>query len=301
SGGALQNAVTTGDAVDLFYFDSWLPSYYEVTTTLKMLTGGAQQNAFILSDYVSPTDFKYAGLDAKAKLLRIGQRTAAGWIDKATLSNNVQPNSNFSPLLAVNGTTATLTLGKATLSYTFTDPLNDGLIAVGTTNAVATFTALTVQKLPRVFTYSVTEDFADGVADKSTPLTGTWTTTSGSSGRYAGTPGAAAAAVSARPLNVEPLSYVEDSATVRANANGTAAGLAFALTDANNFLYAAVVAGTNQVVLGHCSGGVWYTDAVASAPITAGTDYTLLVALDKLNVNVVLNGRSVTQFTYNFL
>ena len=65
-----------------------------------------------------------------------------------------------------------------------------------------------------------------------------------------------------------------------------------------------IVAGTNQVVLGHRSNGNWYVDAVASTTILAGTDYTLLVALTDVTtntVNVVLNGKSVLSFSYNFL
>ena len=56
--------------------------------------------------------------------------------------------------------------------------------------------------------------------------------------------------------------------------------------------------------MGHRSNGVWYVDAVASATITAGTNYTLLVALTETttnNVNVVLNGNSVLSFNYNIL
>ena len=41
-----------------------------------------------------------------------------------------------------------------------------------------------MQRAPIAFTYSVLEDFSDGVADKFTPQTGTWTTTSGGSGTY---------------------------------------------------------------------------------------------------------------------
>jgi hypothetical protein len=103
---------------------------------------------------------------------------------------------------------------------------------------------------------------------------------------------------------VAPLSYVEFSATVNAAASGTSAGLAFDYTSANDFLYAAVVAGTNQVVLGHVSLGKWYVDATASATITPGRTYSLLVALNEetsSNVTVVLNGNSVLSYTYNYL
>src|SRR5262249_38051860 len=51
----------------------------------------------------------------------------------------------------------------------------------------------------------------------------------------------------------------------------------------------------------------WFVDAVATKTIAAGTDYTLLVALDSApdaagtlpTVNVVLNGSSVLSMTYN--
>ena len=58
------------------------------------------------------------------------------------------------------------------------------------------------------------------------------------------------------------------------------------------------------MVLGHRSNGNWYVDAVANSTISAGTDYSLLVALTEEttnSVNVVLNGKSVLSFTYNFL
>ena len=67
------------------------------------------------------------------------------------------------------------------------------------------------------------------------------------------------------------------------------------------------MAGTNQVVLGHRTAAGWFVDAVATRTITAGTDYTLLVALDNSpeaggdpTVNVVLNGQSAVGFAYHF-
>jgi len=161
-----------------------------------------------------------------------------------------------------------------------------------------------VQKLPVAFTYSAVEDLSDGVADKFTVQTGTWTTTSGTTGRYTAVPPASDAALSTRPLAVAALSYVEFSATVNASAAGVTAGLAFDVTSANDFLYAGVIAGTNQVVLGHRSNGVWYVDATANATINAGSDYTLMVAISEQttgNVTVVLNGASVLSFGYTYL
>jgi len=104
------------------------------------------------------------------------------------------------------------------------------------------------------------------------------------------------------PFVVAPLSYVEYSGTVRANTNGTTAGLVFGYHDSNNFLYAGIVAGSNQVVIGHRGGGVFITDFVSSKVTTAAnTDYNMMVALDKNNVSVVLNGTTIASYSYNFL
>lgn len=303
SGGAYQNSTTsgTGDNISLFDLNTWLPSYYEVTATAKV-TGGTRSDAFIIFDYHSATDFKFAGMDVANNQLVIGQRSEAGWTNLATLTvKGLGLNKNNSFMLAANGATATVSLGTYALSYRFAAPLNTGLTGVGTNNSLASFTAYAVQQLPINYTYAVLEDFSDGVANAFTPATGTWTTTSGTTGRYTAVPPAGDAAVTLRPLSVAPLSYVEYSATVNVATSGGRAGLVFDSTSSGNFLYAAIVAGTNQVVLGHRSNGVWTVDATANVTINAGSDYTLMVALVEgttNTVNVVLNGKSVTSFTY---
>jgi hypothetical protein len=298
-------AATGGDAVSLFDFDQWLPSYYEFQATLKMTSGGTQQNAFLIFDYQSPTNFKYAGLDASNDLLRIGQRTSAGWIDSATLSYNAKINSQYNPFLAVNGTVATLTVGNATLSYTFRNSLNTGLLGIGVQSAVATFTWVQVQQLPHTFTYQITPTISNSGLQGFTVQSGQWSVASGAT-RYILTPPTGGPALSTRPLNVEASSYVEYQATVNAAANGNWAGLLFGYSGATDFLFAAVVPGSNQVILGHRNPSGWFTDAVSTQTISAGKDYTLLLALDSApvggglpNVTVVLNGTSVLSLNYN--
>ena len=197
-----------------------------------------------------------------------------------------------------------MTFGTFALSYAFTGPLNTGLLGLGTNNSLVAFTSYVVQKLPVSFTYSALQDFSGTVANPFVAQTGTWNATTGTTGRYAAFPPSGDAAVATRRFSVEPLSYVEYSATVNAAKSGTTAGLTFAQTSSNDFLYAGIVAGSNQVVLGHRSNGVWTVDATASVTIAVGTDYTLLVALVEgttNTVNVVLNGKSVTSFSYNLL
>jgi hypothetical protein len=298
-------STVSGDNVSLFDLNTWLPTYYEVPVTVKVNPGGANLNSYVIFDYQDPSNFKYAGIDVLNNRLEIGQRSTTGWTDVATLSvKGLGQNKQTAFMLTVNFETATVSFNGNTLSYTFSAPLNLGALGLGTNSSLTSFTSYAVQKLPVSFTYSVLEDFSDGVANNFTPQTGSWTTTSGTTGRYYAVPPSNDAALSTRPLAVAPLSYVEYSATVNAANAGVTAGLTFATTSTNDFLYVGIVAGTNQVVLGHRSNGNWYVDATASATITAGTDYSLLVALTDVTtntVNVVLNGVSVLSFAYNFL
>src|SRR5262249_24933630 len=137
-----------------------------------------QTNAYLIFDYQSATNFKYAGLDQAAGLLRIGQRTATGWVDMATLRVKLT-GSNFTPKLTANGPTATLTVGTSTLSYRFSANLNTGLLALGVHNGSGSFTSLTVQILPRVFTYQITDNFASSPDPNFTPQSGTWAVSGG--------------------------------------------------------------------------------------------------------------------------
>ncbi|UVO40540.1 hypothetical protein KUL72_23840 [Bradyrhizobium arachidis] len=295
----------SGDNISLFDLDAWLPTYYEVPVTLKVGSGGPSQNSCVIFDYQAPDNFKYAGIDVTHNTIEIGQRSASGWMDLATLSvKGLGANKQTAFMLTANFATATVTFNGNSLSYTFAGPLNTGMLGLGTNNSSTNFTSYAVQRLPFAPTYAVLEDLSDGVANNFAAQTGTWTTTSGTSGRYFAVPPANDAALSTRQLAVAPLSYVEYSATVNASKAGTSAGLTFATTSTNDFLYAGIIAGTNQVVLGHRSNGNWYVDAVASTTITAGTDYNLFVALSEgvvNNVNVVLNGKSVLSFNYNYL
>ena len=70
------------DAAAVYYVDQYLPTYYEVRASVSVTkpTGGWKGNAYLLFDYFSPTDFKFAGLDDSVNKVVLGHRTAAGWI-----------------------------------------------------------------------------------------------------------------------------------------------------------------------------------------------------------------------------
>src|SRR5262249_52485431 len=191
--------------------------------------------------------------------------------------------TQFSPLLAVNGSTATLSLGSLSLSYTFSNSLNTGDLGIGVSSGTATFSTIQVQQLPHIFTYQINPTISSTGLSGFTVQAGTATVTSTAT-RSPLTPPVGGPALSTRALNVQASSYVEFQATVNAAANGTWAGLVFAYSSSGDFLFAAVVPGTNQVILGHRNAAGWFTDAVASTTIAAGKDYTLLLALDSAPV-----------------
>ena len=71
-----------GDAVSVFYVDSYLPNYFEIQATINAAKplAGYQSNAYLIFDYVSPTDFKFAGVNISTNKIEMGYRTADGWL-----------------------------------------------------------------------------------------------------------------------------------------------------------------------------------------------------------------------------
>ncbi len=291
------SAPASSDGVSLLYLNQWQPSYMEYLVHLKMTGSGAKQDGYLIFDYQNKMDFKYAGIDLKAGLLRIGHRTAAGWIDSATLSYSGSLASNYDFKLVLNGATAQLFLGTTTLSYTFTNTLNTGMLGVGVDSAVTSFSSVTVQFVPRTSVYTLSGNFSSGVATNFTPQSGQWLV---ANSKYTGTPGTGIA-ITTRPLIVAPWSYVQYQSGVNLAASGGIGGLIFGYNSPVQFLFAEIVAGTNQVVLGHVTAAGWFSDAVSTQTIAAGSTYTLMAAIDQQTVTVVLNGVSVVAYTYNFL
>ena len=69
------------DAVSVFYVDSYLPSYFEIEATINAgkPTAGLKSNSYLIFDYQSPTDFKFAGINVSIDKLQMGHRDAEGW------------------------------------------------------------------------------------------------------------------------------------------------------------------------------------------------------------------------------
>ena len=83
SGGVLEVAAESQgqDAAAVWYTDAYLPIFYEIHARVLMekATGGWKANAYVIFDYFSPTDFKFAGIDDSTNKLVMGYRDATGW------------------------------------------------------------------------------------------------------------------------------------------------------------------------------------------------------------------------------
>jgi hypothetical protein len=67
--------------------------------------GGNKSNAFLVFDYQSPTDFKFAGIDISTNKLHMGRRTATGWQVDVQTPAQLKSDRDYNVLLAINGVT----------------------------------------------------------------------------------------------------------------------------------------------------------------------------------------------------
>ena len=299
-----------GDAASVFYVDSYLPLYFEIRATINAAKplGGAKANAYLIFDYISPTDFKFAGVNISTNKIEMGHRTAAGWIVDVQTPAQVKPDQDYNLLLAINGLTATLKLDNATLfSHTFaarvdtygvSHGLNHGMVGLGADNATARVDNLVIQILPPKITLERIEDFDDGAANQFTGFqSGDFTITGD---RYVGTPAVAGGtAVDMIDLGqgLATSAYLELSAVVRTN---TVAGIAFDGYAANDLKFAALDVQNQKVLIGHVDPRRgWVTDASVSATLVAGADYALSLSLKGTTISVSVNGSLVLSTSFN--
>jgi len=321
SNGALKVSASTtrGDAVAVFNVDAWLPSYYEILASVKIdkALAGWKSNAFIIFDYQSPTDFKFAGINLALNKIQMGHRTADGWIVDVQSNMQLKENQYYNFMLAVNGTVVTVTVNGTTyFSNVFASriidgisfDLNTGLVGVGCDMSKGAFDNITVQRLAPQTTYSSTEDFSDGSADLFTGFkSGLWQVSGGRYNAALQSPSDKAISIIdlAQVLEMAPgslklnqSSYLELEAIINTNLMG---GLIYDYYGPEDFKYVVIKADTDQMIIGHHTSKGWFNDAVFSRVINVGTDYRVTVSLKGTTVSVWLNGQAVGGYVYNAL
>jgi hypothetical protein len=303
-----------GDAVSVFVVDETLPSYFELFATINggKPLAGYKSNAFLVFDYQSEIDFKFAGVNISLDKLQMGYRDVEGWHVVEQTPSQLKPNTDYNLLLALNGTTASLVVdGTQVFSHAFAprvDPdgfrygFNAGLVGIGADNSISRIDNVAVRVLPPEITFEEVEDFADGVADRfaSSPL-GTWQI---ADGRYAGSPAAGDDVAQALvDLGLEqglrPTSILELEASFTTRELG---GILFDRYGPEDFKFAALLPESDQVVVGHHTARAgWAIDAAVPIAIEPGADPLLGVSLKGTTVSISVDGQVALGHVFNSL
>ncbi|MDA1274643.1 MAG: proprotein convertase P-domain-containing protein [Verrucomicrobia bacterium] len=301
--------VLGGDAVSVFDVDELLPTYFEVQATINAgkPTGGYKSNAYIIFDYYDPADFKFAGVNVSNDKLEMGHRDATGWHVDVLTNIQAKPDKDYNMLLAINGLTATLVIDNSEVfthafaprvdADGFSYGLNMGMVGIGANNSKSRIDNVAVQVLPPEITFQSAEDFSDGVADLQGAPSPEWQI---SAGRYnAMPPGINETTLSTSVILVAPASLLELEATL---STGSIAGFAFDIYGPEDFKFAALSTGTDQVIIGHYTARHgWTVDAAAAWNLVEGTDYELSVSLKGLTVSAFIGEQAVVGHAFNGL
>ncbi|NDV63154.1 LEPR-XLL domain-containing protein [Puniceicoccales bacterium CK1056] len=299
-----------GDALSVFYVDSYIPIYYEVMATLNPVkpNGGFKSNAYLVFDYQSSTDFKFAGINVSTNKLEIGQYTADGWtVDvQSPHLGSLKSNTPYNVLLAVNGTTVTLVVdGSSVLTHEFEavydeygilQGLNDGMIGLGGQNSRAAIDNVVVQRIAPETTFVLEDNFDSDLNNLFlTPVDGAW---SAGNSLYRGTV-VDDPAISLIGIEVAPASLIRLQAILQTSGES---GFVFDYYDADNYKFITISSETDEIRIGHITRKGVVVDAVYTYDtLDLGSLQELDAILKGNTVSVSLNGNLLLSHAFNAL
>ena len=299
-----------GDALSVFLVNDYVPTYYEMRATLRPVKpiAGYKSNAYVVFDYKSELDFKFAGINVSTNKLEIGHRTTEGWIVdvQGVYTGSLKSDTNYNILLAVNGTVVTLVVDNRTsLTHTFptvidqygiSHGLNEGMVGLGGDNSKAAIDNVIVQRLAPELTLTKTDTFDASLTDLlNAPESGAWLLANGS---YAGT-AIADSAVNLMSVDVDYTSLIRLAGTLTTDGEG---GFVFDYYGPKQYKFVTVNTETGEVVIGHRAGKSAVADAVfQNALITEGGAQDLEITLKGTTVSVLWKDQLVLGHSFNAL
>ena len=304
-----------GDAVSVFYVDEYIPSYFEMLATVRAVkpTGGYNANAYLIFDYQSPDNFKYAGVNVSTSKLVMGYRDATGWHDvvQTPYTTSLSAGADYNLFLSLNGNVAILKVNnKITLTYTFAARvddygmqhfLNEGMVGIGAKNSKAQIDNVVVQRLAPQATLVKNVEFTGEAADSEVlnwlfpapPVQ--WMT---ADGRYIVSPGEGAIASNLVNMRVAPASVLGMTAKFSTAGEG---GFVFDYYSPEDFKFVVISADSAQLQVGHYTSRTgWVVDAQKSLDTLTG-DITLGISVADSSVSVTLDGSAALSHVYNSL
>ncbi|MEA2483943.1 MAG: large repetitive protein, partial [Thermoleophilaceae bacterium] len=311
--GALSVAASSqgGDAAAVFNVNEYIPTYFEISASVQIQKplAGWKGNAYLIFDYWSPTDFKFAGLDVALNKVVFGHRTADAWVvdQQASVPGGVRSDTWYDLQVIVNGLSISVVVNGTTLlttqlppRYIFGEPngFNMGMVGTGSDNSRGMWDNIAVKVLPPQSTFSNTEDYQDGVADLFTgDHSGTWTV---SAGRLTGgNPTGIGFDILKPAVTITSDAYIELETVL--NASSGLSGFVFDYYSPKDFKYVLLDPAAGKLTIGHYVRNKWVVDYTMAATMTAGADQRLMIALKGTGVTVTLNGTQLTTYAFNGL
>ena len=123
------------NVISLLQVEEQLPLNMDVRVTFNAdpIAGTRWSNAFIVFDYKSPTDFKFAGAFVGIDHWTIGRMTARGYVMDAAVSERIDANVDYDLHLQIEGNSVTLNVGGVEkVGHIFDETLNDGELGLVT-------------------------------------------------------------------------------------------------------------------------------------------------------------------------
>ncbi|NNL87717.1 MAG: hypothetical protein HKP25_01490, partial [Marinicaulis sp.] len=283
-------------AKSVFHLDATIGNYVEilVTANLDKPTGGYFSNGYIIFDYQNEFDYKFAGINDKTNKIEIGHYDENGWQVDHQSNMQIKHGKDYDITVALHGMITIINVnGTHETSHVFSDALKDGLVGLGTENAVARFDNYQVQQLPPTVTLTETDDFSG--ASSFISETGDWDV---DGDRLNGVPtGGSPAAVALREFDVQVFSRIWIEAVVSTDGAG---GVVFDKSDASGaYKFAAIDADNDLLLIGHVQNGSVSVDAEYDFNVVSGRDYDLKVSLIGGSVSVEIDGTVVGGHVFN--
>ncbi|MCA9042284.1 MAG: hypothetical protein KDA65_18170, partial [Planctomycetaceae bacterium] len=125
----------------LFNPATTFPTQFDITTRMSSTFQGpgTANNAYIIFDYESPTQFKFAGMAVGQNRWVIGEFNN-GWSYLSTFNEPLNTNQFYDVHFEVDGATVTLSRdGSQVVQHTFGSPVNDGLAGFMVINGESRF------------------------------------------------------------------------------------------------------------------------------------------------------------------
>ncbi len=120
---------------------------FDVTMNAAAGSGTSFSNGFVIFDYQSPTNFKFAGAFVGNQQWVVGHRDANGWeIDAMFSDPSIAPGTDYNLQLLLQGNSASLLVnGVSKVSHAYSAAFS-GAVGLGTLNSLTQFDNLTVKQ-----------------------------------------------------------------------------------------------------------------------------------------------------------